>query len=600
MPAPDSGRPPPSIISPPHDDPTLKISAPTDVVCPAKSPPEFSNFPATYFASSISSVPAIFGFDSTHPLLPLAETILSSHSTTPIIAPPPQNRQNTAAASCAPFFPSRPATAGHQMSNSTYVCTPLPIPSKTTHPPLSNVAPAISNLITQPAAPNTLTPPYFPSPIALVFGHPNLCPTPFWNPHIMANNSPPSPSSIGAPIAANCSAPVAAQTLDPATSTANLEAFSTGSQHKTTGFVFSSSPSSGVPPVTPARPVNSSVNAARTIDPPINAARNPPGTTVPPTVPPSVLGPRPISFRDVAASSSSCVDKMTFADVVSSTDEIPAPTFRNGIPGILFPDEVISSLAAPFQFTLVGKISGRRSAVPNQAITAAISKLPLSHIPKVRFLPRNFMVITLMNESDYSRLWAMGGSMWNPRPPRSSPQSAAPAGGAPPPPPPQSAPSSSPPTSAPPSSSPASGRTQRRGRARRPTALAAPHPVPGSVVPGTKNPFDILSSLPEGMEASDPSLVSPPSVSLLFIPPPPLLRRAGHSIPSPPGSPLEISSALMTELIAGQGQSSTDLGTRAIDSVSHHGSEQKRSGSGRSDPRKGGGVIQESEPRLEQ
>ncbi|KZV14421.1 hypothetical protein F511_43334 [Dorcoceras hygrometricum] len=89
--------------------------------------------------------------------------------------------------------------------------------------------------------------------------------------------------------------------------------------------------------------------------------------------------------------------------------ELPQPTMRNGIPGIQFPEEVISSFAEPFKFTLVGKISGRRATVPNQSIHAAFAKLPLFQSFKLRFLPRNFLIITLTNEGDYSRIWSMGG-----------------------------------------------------------------------------------------------------------------------------------------------------------------------------------------------
>ncbi|KZV48036.1 hypothetical protein F511_21457, partial [Dorcoceras hygrometricum] len=114
-------------------------------------------------------------------------------------------------------------------------------------------------------------------------------------------------------------------------------------------------------------------------------------------------------FRDVVAPTSPRSDKKSFAEVVNSMEELPQPTMRNGIPGIQFPEEVISSFAEPFKFTLVGKISGRRVTVPNQSIHAAFAKLPLSQSFKLRFLPRNFLIITLTNEGDYSRLWTMGG-----------------------------------------------------------------------------------------------------------------------------------------------------------------------------------------------
>ncbi|KZV31110.1 hypothetical protein F511_14991 [Dorcoceras hygrometricum] len=74
---------------------------------------------------------------------------------------------------------------------------------------------------------------------------------------------------------------------------------------------------------------------------------------------------------------------------------------------------------------------------------------------------------------------------------------------------------------------------------------------------------DLPSSSTSESGAVAPTPVSEPDICVQ--------NFSSHSVPSPPASPLEISSALMTELIAGQGQSSIDLGTRALDSVSHDG-----------------------------
>ncbi|XP_073026667.1 uncharacterized protein [Primulina eburnea] len=85
---------------------------------------------------------------------------------------------------------------------------------------------------------------------------------------------------------------------------------------------------------------------------------------------------------------------------------MPVPTLRNGKPGILFPDEVISSLAEPFKFALVGKISGNRS--PNSGISAAFAKLGLVRYFDLKFMPWGFLVLTLAFEEDYAFFWTKG------------------------------------------------------------------------------------------------------------------------------------------------------------------------------------------------
>ncbi|XP_075475010.1 uncharacterized protein LOC142505786 [Primulina tabacum] len=86
-------------------------------------------------------------------------------------------------------------------------------------------------------------------------------------------------------------------------------------------------------------------------------------------------------------------------------EEVPAPTIRDGIPGILFPDQVISSLSAPFKFALVGRITGNRRLTPNSDILSALSCIGLLGSHTVRFLPRGYMVLTLSCEEDYLRFW---------------------------------------------------------------------------------------------------------------------------------------------------------------------------------------------------
>ncbi|XP_073015540.1 uncharacterized protein [Primulina eburnea] len=86
-------------------------------------------------------------------------------------------------------------------------------------------------------------------------------------------------------------------------------------------------------------------------------------------------------------------------------DEVPAPTDRDGVPGIFFPDQVISSLSAHFRFALIGRISGNRGLTPNKDILSALSCTGLLGSHTVRFLPRGYMVLTLSCEEDYLKFW---------------------------------------------------------------------------------------------------------------------------------------------------------------------------------------------------
>ncbi|XP_073032859.1 uncharacterized protein [Primulina eburnea] len=128
---------------------------------------------------------------------------------------------------------------------------------------------------------------------------------------------------------------------------------------------------------------------------PVPVAAKASGRYVPPT----------ISFRDILRRSIPPSTVQSFADVHDSMDEVPDPTDRDGIPGILFSDQVISSLSAPFKFALIGRISGNRGITPNKDILSAISCTGLLGSHTVRFLPRGYMVLTLSCEEDYLKFW---------------------------------------------------------------------------------------------------------------------------------------------------------------------------------------------------
>ncbi|XP_073023586.1 uncharacterized protein [Primulina eburnea] len=177
-----------------------------------------------------------------------------------------------------------------------------------------------------------------------------------------------------------------------------------GSGSLSAGFMFSTpSPALGKSPTGDSRVdsvellggsmrVDSAVHRVRS---PVPVASKVSGRSVPPTV----------SFRDILRRSSPPSPDQSFADVVDSMDEVPAPTDRDGIPGILFPDQVISSLSAPFRFALIGRISGNRGLTPNKDILSALSCVGLLGSHTVRFLPRGYMVLTLSCEEDYLKFW---------------------------------------------------------------------------------------------------------------------------------------------------------------------------------------------------
>ncbi|XP_075499935.1 uncharacterized protein LOC142538508 [Primulina tabacum] len=95
-------------------------------------------------------------------------------------------------------------------------------------------------------------------------------------------------------------------------------------------------------------------------------------------------------------------------------EAMPLPTLKNGKPGIFFLDEVMSSLTEPFKFSLVGKISGNRSLVPNSEIYVAFARLGLKRSFDLRFLPRGFLILSLHCEEDYAFFWTRGQMMVGP------------------------------------------------------------------------------------------------------------------------------------------------------------------------------------------
>ncbi|XP_075516332.1 uncharacterized protein LOC142551151 [Primulina tabacum] len=163
------------------------------------------------------------------------------------------------------------------------------------------------------------------------------------------------------------------------------------------GGPIGDSPVNLVGSLSPLGRVESAVPPLRTV-----ASAVPTGVTDRPF---KVHRPPSVSFRDIVSRTSPVLQSQSFADFVGSMEEVPAPIVREGIPGILFPDQVISSLSAPFKFALVGRITGNRGLTPNSDILSALSCIGLLGSHTVRFLPRGYMVLTLSCEEDYLRFW---------------------------------------------------------------------------------------------------------------------------------------------------------------------------------------------------
>ncbi|PKU80862.1 hypothetical protein MA16_Dca009273 [Dendrobium catenatum] len=76
----------------------------------------------------------------------------------------------------------------------------------------------------------------------------------------------------------------------------------------------------------------------------------------------------------------------------------------NGVPAVLIFDEDILKLASPFQFTLVGKFTLHR---PNlDSIRSFFANLKQSGFYSVGFLDSHHVAIQLLNDLDYSRVFA--------------------------------------------------------------------------------------------------------------------------------------------------------------------------------------------------
>lgn len=115
--------------------------------------------------------------------------------------------------------------------------------------------------------------------------------------------------------------------------------------------------------------------------------------------------PRKGTFKEVLTPLSPRSTERSFADIVSYMDEVPQPMLRDGIPGILFSDQVISSLFEHFKFSLIGRIIGNRGSTQNSSILDAFAHTHLLGSYTVKFIPRGFMVLTLSTEDNYMFFW---------------------------------------------------------------------------------------------------------------------------------------------------------------------------------------------------
>ncbi|PKU61924.1 hypothetical protein MA16_Dca017257 [Dendrobium catenatum] len=99
----------------------------------------------------------------------------------------------------------------------------------------------------------------------------------------------------------------------------------------------------------------------------------------------------PLSFRDALSGIST-----TFPDLCVST--------HRGLPALLISEEEIRSLAAPFDFALVGRFPGRRP--PVDAIQNFCFNLKLIGEFSVTVLNHRNVLIKLVNDFDYCRMFS--------------------------------------------------------------------------------------------------------------------------------------------------------------------------------------------------
>ncbi|KAG6476888.1 hypothetical protein ZIOFF_066136 [Zingiber officinale] len=78
----------------------------------------------------------------------------------------------------------------------------------------------------------------------------------------------------------------------------------------------------------------------------------------------------------------------------------------NSKPGIFYTEEEVSSLAKPFEFSLIGKFSGSRP--PYAVVLQAFQNLGLSSFFNIRFLRSGYVFMHLTSSEDMARVWIRG------------------------------------------------------------------------------------------------------------------------------------------------------------------------------------------------
>ncbi|XP_042473513.1 uncharacterized protein LOC122055898 [Zingiber officinale] len=99
---------------------------------------------------------------------------------------------------------------------------------------------------------------------------------------------------------------------------------------------------------------------------------------------------------------SPCASKKNFEGV--GEDFNPAIIYNNK-PGIFYTKEEVSSLAKPFEFSLIGKFSGSR---PYAVVLQAFRNLGLSSFFNIRFLRSGYVFMHLISSEDMAWVWIRG------------------------------------------------------------------------------------------------------------------------------------------------------------------------------------------------
>ncbi|XP_071939135.1 uncharacterized protein [Coffea arabica] len=104
--------------------------------------------------------------------------------------------------------------------------------------------------------------------------------------------------------------------------------------------------------------------------------------------------------------------RKSFADLFSDKSSTPSlsvqatPSMHKGEPAILFSQDALDKLVAPYRFALVGKFSRRRPKLED--IRTFLLKLDLREAVTVGLLDPRHVLLRFHNEADFHRCWSRG------------------------------------------------------------------------------------------------------------------------------------------------------------------------------------------------